>query len=347
MFTLLKDIILSNFIRLKTPYKLTFSLTNQCNARCITCKIWKKETEGELKFNELDIFFKKNNYFSWIDLTGGEIFLRDDILEVIKMIVRRCKNLYLLHFPTNGLLPSRIKKNVKKIRTLFSKKLIVTVSVDGPPDLHNYLKGRDDAWKKSIKTFFLLKEIEGIEVYMGMTISNDNYCLINRTLEKVKEVSPKITFDDLHINIFHKSAHFYNNSNLENIEKNKVNHSIKKFITDKGVKLNPISLLEYLYLKNIENYFSADVIPLKCKALSSSVFISADGGVFPCSIYSRKISDLRKIDYDLRKIWNSEKVLDLYKSIRRNECSGCWTPCEAYQSILGNFIKIFNRVREK
>ena len=97
-YLLLKKIFLSNFLRLRFPYKLTFTLTYKCNLECKTCFIWKKKHQEELTLNEIDRFFKKSNSFSWIDLTGGEIFLREDLLDILEIIFKHCRNLCILHF---------------------------------------------------------------------------------------------------------------------------------------------------------------------------------------------------------------------------------------------------------
>ena len=48
------------------------------------CSIWKQKPGKELTFDEITEFAKKNNYFRWIGLTGGEPFLRSDIVEIVR-----------------------------------------------------------------------------------------------------------------------------------------------------------------------------------------------------------------------------------------------------------------------
>ena len=59
-------------------------------------------------------------------------------------------------------------------------------------------------------------------------------------------------------------------------------------------------------------------------------------------MYDAKIASLRDHDYDLRAIWNLPRTLELQKEIWDYKCPQCWTPCEAYQSILGNLVGIQN-----
>jgi len=341
MLNLAKKVLVSNFKRLERPYKLTLAATGRCNARCITCHAWKRPARNELGLHELESFFKKNSYFSWIDLTGGEIFLREDLFDIVNLISLNCRNLQFFHFPTNGFLTHRIIKDVQRLKSLNLKRVVITVSIDGPPKTHNFLKGVDDAWNRSAETFLSLKKIKGIEVYLGMTLSRHNFNQINQTLSELKKVYPTINHRDLHINIAHSSKHFYFTDKDEMPDSDKLNRELEKFVKSKGFSLKPILLMEYIYLKKVKEYLENERMPFKCKALSASVFIGPEGDIYPCTIYSRKISNLREIDYDLTKIWQNRRSLEACKDIREEKCPGCWTPCEAYQSILGNILNFY------
>ena len=66
----------NNFTTLEHPYKLTFSISYWCQSRCLTCNIWQIKPKGELELNEIQEFARKNNFLKWIEITGGEPFLR-------------------------------------------------------------------------------------------------------------------------------------------------------------------------------------------------------------------------------------------------------------------------------
>ena len=72
---------------------------------------------------------------------------------------------------------------------------------------------------------------------------------------------------------------------------------------------------------------------------SASCFVDSWGNVFPCTIYDRKVGSLRDVDYDLGRIWRAPETVGLQQEIWDYHCPQCWTPCEAYQSILGNVLR--------
>jgi radical SAM protein with 4Fe4S-binding SPASM domain len=71
-------------------------------------------------------------------------------------------------------------------------------------------------------------------------------------------------------------------------------------------------------------------------ALSSSIFIDPFWTVYPCSMFDEPIGNLRENGFDLGEIWNSKKSLEVLREIEEERCPHCWTPCEAYQTVLGN-----------
>lgn len=335
-----KKILLSAKEKLNHPYKLTFAITNKCNLRCKTCHIWKKKPVDELSTEEIDKFFKINNFFNWIDLTGGEIFLRKDLLDITKSIRNNIKNLVLLHYPTNGFLTGRIVEITEKISSLDFNNLVLTVSLDGKKDIHNEIKGNKNSFDNAIETYTELKKNKHIKVYLGCTLSPFNINHSENFIEELKDYIPNLKYSDIHLNIYHYSENLYSNKPLY-VDKKKITNLIDDFVKKKGFKLfNPISLLEYTYMKNIKNYLSNNRSPFKCKSGKISCFVEPTGNVYPCTGYNVILGNLRENDLDLSKILSNEKSILLYKKIRNGKCPHCWTPCEAYQNIFSNlFIK--------
>jgi MoaA/NifB/PqqE/SkfB family radical SAM enzyme len=340
-FMLAKNVIASNFRRLNFPYKLTFVATYKCQSRCVYCSIWKKKPVGELRLDEIQSFFKKSNKFSWIDLTGGEVTLRDDFVDITNTIITNCKNLYFLHTPTNGLAPALIERKMRQVMELKPNKFLVTVSLDGPRELNDKLRGVGGDFDKVVDTVKRLKQIndKNFKVVIGFTLSASNKGTFQQMIGEVKEEIPEMRPDDFHMNIIHTSGHYY-----ENIDANTLNthlrEDVKKYRKSRKNKLTPIGFLENQYLRLSDKYLQTGKTPITCQALAGSVFIDSFGYIYPCTIYSKKLANIKDIGYDLETYWNTRTVKDLRKDIEKGNCPHCWTPCEAYQSILGKLHKI-------
>jgi Fe-coproporphyrin III synthase len=339
--SLARRIVVSNFRRLSFPYKLTYAVTNRCNYRCATCNIWQKDPSGELTTAEIRNFFSKSNDFSWIDLTGGEIFLRQDLLEIAETILTNCRTLLLLHFPTNGNMTERIVRTVSEIVTFRPEKLIITVSMDGDEVVNDRLRGVPGGWRKQIETFRRLHAMAGLKVVLGMTLSADNAGEFSRAFEAAKKECDWLSYDDFHVNIAHSSPHFYGNAecDLYRGDEAKVIETVNEYLNHRRFPLHPVAYLEHEYLKRVEKYLKTHKTPIACHALRASCFMNPEGVVFPCSIYDRPLGNIREFDYDLRAIWNAESTRTVQREIWQFDCPHCWTPCEAYQSILGKVLR--------
>ena len=339
------QILRANYRRLGSPMKLNWAVTYWCQYKCKTCNIWKLKPQNELTTEEILDFVRCNPNFSWLDLTGGEIFLRQDIAEILEAIARNWQRLVLLHFPTNGYLTERILKTAARIAKLFSFSLIVTVSLDGPEQLNDEIRGIKGGYRRQMETFKALRKIRGIKAVLGMTISRFNLGQSEATLQACLRECPDLDVKDFHVNAAQLSGHYYGNSNISNIlaPGKEVAGEIRSLTKRRGVDIAPSSLLEKTYLRRLERFLETGYTPMRCHSLRSSCFIDPWGQVFPCITYSRKLGSLRDTHMKLEPIWISKEARTLQQDIWDFKCPQCWTACEAYHSVLGNLLRPSNR----
>jgi MoaA/NifB/PqqE/SkfB family radical SAM enzyme len=333
-----RNILLSNFGRLSFPYKLTFSLTYWCNYRCKTCNIWHRKPKDELTLEEIQTFFERSNRFNWIDFTGGEVWLRKDFPEICESALEHCKNLVLLHFPTNGFQTDRIVEGTERILRGKPKKLVVTVSTDGDEAVNDEVRGIEGGWRHQIETYKALHAIPGVDVVLGMTLSRHNADQYDNAFAAAKAECPWLTPRDFHMNVAHESGHYYGNDDL-NVRDDATEtmiEQVNQYRDHRGFSFSPTNWLERRYLKRVERYLRQSKTPVRCHALRSSCFIDPWGQLYPCGMYDAKLGSLRDHEYRLEALWNRQETRDMQERIWNYDCPQCWTPCEAYQSLLGN-----------
>jgi len=339
----LKKILTTN-LGFFDPYELNFAITYKCNSRCTICKIWKERSKNELSLNEIKKIARKIDFIHWIRLTGGEPFLRKDYVQIVKTLKKNLPNLFILTTPTNGLLPNLIHKKVEEVLKFFDKRYVITVSLDGPPKIHDKIRGVKGSWKKAIETYKKLKVLEkenkNFKVFFGYTISPDNVGLFKKTVEEVKKIIPSITADDFHINLFQTSGVYYKNLG-QKTSKKYVKQAKKEIgiILKMREKKDLISSIENKYLELGKEYLKTGKTPIKCNVFNLSSFVDPFGNVYPCTIFDRKLGNLRENNYDLKKILVSEKAKKVIEEIIKENCPHCWTPCEAHQMIVSNWFK--------
>src|SRR5262245_56927643 len=205
------------------PLKLNLCLTYWCQYRCKTCNIWQRKPADELTTDEIVALVRENPDINWVDLTGGEIFLRRDIDDVFDAIVTGWSRLAILHFPTNGFQTDRIVKSVERIAAHSHGNgrgpahTIVTVSVDGDEALNDEIRGIKGGFRRQMETLRALRRIPGIATAIGMTLSTHNLGQFERTLAACARECPGLTVDDVHLNVAQRSSHYYGNADIDGL----------------------------------------------------------------------------------------------------------------------------------
>jgi MoaA/NifB/PqqE/SkfB family radical SAM enzyme len=338
---LASDIVRANLGEGRLPYKVTLVATYHCNFRCEMCSIWKKPSASEMTVAEVESFFARWSQFSWVHLTGGEVFMRRDIDDLATAIVERDRSLYLLNFPTTGWFGDRTIALVERILRLGVGRLMVTISIDGPKELHDRMRGLAGSWERAIETFRRLRGIRNrnFQVVVGMTLFAKNASFVNDTIAAVRSAVPGFDRTDLHLNIGHESPHYFANSGyLDGGKANPIVVAIEDHRAETGPAWHPVRFLENRYQAFVADYYRRSRSPLPCTALASSCFIDPYWQLFPCSIWDRSLANLRDENFELEQIWTRSRTRDTRREVIGQQCPHCWTPCEAYPTILGNLV---------
>jgi len=344
LLTLTKNVAAINFGEIALPFRITYIVTSRCQLKCSMCSIWKKPLADELRLDEIERFFSQAHQFSWVNLSGGEIFLRNDLLAIIRTIAAHCKNLYLLDFPTNGFATATIAEKIQEIIAIKTiPKIFVTVSIDGPQETHDTIRGVPGSWEKAVATFEGLRKLRNsrFQVFFGFTLQPANMKLFDATFDTINKKIGGLHHNDFHINVVQHSSHYYCNDKVLKQEEDQALWQALHRIMQlrKTSLLNPVAFLEQRYQRLAQRYLATHRSPLSCQALCSSCFMDPCGTVYPCSIYNQSIGNIRDFDYNLGKLWKAECRIRIRKEIKQGICPHCWTPCEAYQTILGNLFK--------
>jgi radical SAM protein with 4Fe4S-binding SPASM domain len=336
-----RRVALANVARPDRPLKVNLALTYWCQYRCKTCNIWQQRPANELTTDEVLAFVARNPGISWLDVTGGEIFLRRDIAEILEAITSSWSSLVLLHFPTNGFLTDRIVPVAERLARLRGPRIIVTVSVDGDESLNDDLRGMPGGFRRQMETFRALRRIRGIRAVIGMTLSSHNVGRFDETFRACARECPDLGIGEFHLNVAQLSGHYYRNSETPGVvpERDAAIRDLRLYRTRKGTPLTLPEWLEATYLRHLESFLRTGDAPMRCHALRSSLFVDPWGTVFPCISYTRPLGSLRDTGMRLAPLWSAAATREVQAEIWEGSCPTCWTACEAYQSILGNLVR--------
>lgn len=299
-----------------------------------------------MSLSEIERFFQSANHFSWIDLTGGEALLRPDIIPLVEIVLRHSPRLYHLHLPTNAVSATLTIQRIQEILALGPPKLTITLSLDGPPALHDKIRGVEGNWQSvmAVYRYFMHQSDPRLQLFFGFTLSDYNLGGFSATVRAVQELFPDVDVRQWHMNLAHHSEHYYGNG--ATLLQTMANRDawiaeITAFRERKQGFFDPVAFLEGRYLTHAVHYIRTGQTPMPCKALLASLFMEADGNCFPCSIWNRPLGNIRDFDYNLHRLLAAESVSMARQEIKAKQCAHCWTPCDAYPTILGQLFSPF------
>jgi MoaA/NifB/PqqE/SkfB family radical SAM enzyme len=173
------------------PRAMHYLATHRCNARCVMCGIWKEDggRDQELSPEALatvlgDRLFRSMEY---VGISGGEPFVRDDLPELCRVVLRACPKVKRLSLTTNGLLTRRMAEAVPEIAAdvrAAGALLDVSVSAHGMGATLDGIYGVDDAFGKTERTIALLEELRDA----GLLSCSMNCVLLADNLSSVREL---------------------------------------------------------------------------------------------------------------------------------------------------------------
>lgn len=348
---IIKSILLAKIK--KQPYKLNFAITSACNSRCKTCNVWQefsnnpRKIKNDLTLLEIEKIFRNlPKSIAWLALSGGEPFLRKDLTEICQAAVKNIPNLGLISIPSNGLATDQIVKEIKKILSLPLKNLFLNFSIDGPEKIHDKIRGLEGAFKTTwityLKILGLSKTNPKLHVNIETTVSKYNLNYLAKFFPKLTNDGHKITVTIAHTGYLYKNY-------IKADDFTKLNHDSEKLkgiikIVKKNLSFaSPLDLIQRFYLDNILKYYqNPKKQPLPCIALKSSLAMDARGNITPCFMWGKILGNIRDFDYNLRDFLKNNHfgIEKVWNEIRSENCPNCWTPCEAYQSIINSFLII-------
>jgi len=340
------------------PVNYTFSITNVCQSRCKTCFIWKLYLERpELRLKELSmsewtqIFESLGKSLFWVTISGGEPYLRRDLVEICKTICEINKP-RIINIPTNGLLSERIEIWTSKILEACAAngtELVVNLSLDGIESFHDEIRGVEGNWDASMKTLLALKELKErhrcLTVGIHTVISKYNFGTLPNIVEWLLD---KLEPDHYIMEIAEERDELFNKDSDITPNSKELRSSLLKAarfleLRSKGIRgLSKISLAFRLrYYELLPKILESTKQLVPCMALFASCHISPYGDLWPCCIlgYESTVGNLADYNYSFVKLWRSARADNIRKRIRRGICS-CPLASASYTNLLLSPIEL-------
>jgi MoaA/NifB/PqqE/SkfB family radical SAM enzyme len=258
----------------------------------------------------------------WVNLTGGEPFLRSDITNVVEELLKLPK-LEGIAIPTNGFLTDLTVKHVKEMLKVIpeDKFLSITVSIDGYEKTHDKIRGVSGAYRKALKTLEKLKEIKNPNFNVGVqpTISKANIGEIEKFYKFMKKNTESVGFA-----VALTSEGYYDNKDSDVALNEDDKKRIAKFFR-KIIKNDP----QYgFYYSKLIDMFEGDDRGFGCMAGYTTVYMDPKGMMSPCPVLS-SLNEYHFGSASEPDSWKSSKARRIRKSLKTEEiCRSCTMMCD-------------------
>ena len=322
----------------RLPLGAVYEATMRCNLHCEFCYVGdllniEGEWRQELTLEGLTRAFPDQAGFQ-ISLTGGEIFMRKDIMSVLDLF---CQKGYACgYLTTNGTIitPDRAEALADLAAAGFLKH--ISVSIDGPGELHDAARGLKGTFERTCTGLRRLQEAARrkrapLRVSINTTVAHESL----DALDQMVEVAEQLGVDAIGLNHLMYSTPEEVAETVRLIGASDAS-SIATFVTadpglDVGVVRRKVAALEEkcrqknvlfdfrpkVHPQLIDNYYTPGAkLEGRCLYPFLHARVSFSGKVYFCPFIRVEVGDLTRSS--LEEIWNNDTYVAMRRALVEN-----------------------------
>lgn len=307
-------------------------VTTACNFRCEHCFVDFESEKRDLKLSHFQKLGSQTPPLMWLDIGGGEPFLRKDLAEIVLSFDSQ-----IVHIPTNGSLIPQMLEQIRRIREHSNREIIIGLSLDGMEKQHNLIRKENDSWNQVWDAYAALRQMGGVSIKVCTVINNKNMADIIPLMEEVQRRGV-----DFHSVILLRGATLDPSITLPSVDElKKLAPSMFEILSryDYGRSVLSAHLLQnfhrFLWNTSIATLEQkTQVIP--CLAGQTQLVVWGDGKVSACEMLP-PVADIK--ENDLPDILASDAWQQQVQFIKDKKCH-CTHNCAMLDSIFYNPVNL-------
>ena len=292
------------------PTDASLILTYRCPMRCKMCNIWQYPTRKEEELKAADL--KSLPRLKFINLTGGEPFIREDLPEIVEECFRHTDRIVI---STSGWFEDRVIALAKRFPNIG-----IRISIEGLSQKNDELRGHAGGFDKGLRTLLTLKQMGLKDIGFGCTVSNNN----SADMLSLYQLSLSLGLE-FATAAFHNSYYFHKDDNSIT-NKERVTDDFRQLIDWQLRERSPKSWFRAWFNMGLINYIEGGRRMLPCEAGSANFFIDPWGEVYPCNgleekFWKESMGNIHEADF--MTIWQSERAEAVRAKVRTCP-KNCW-----------------------
>lgn len=296
-------------------------ITYRCNARCHMCNTWKNPSK-EVDEISPSLMEKLPSSLKFVNITGGEPFLREDLDEFVSILTRKSKRVVI---STNGFYTDRIMMLARKYHDIGFR-----ISLEGLPERNDELRGIANCFDHGLRTLLQLKDLGIKDIGFGITASDKNARDIIDLFRLARSL--KVEFATA---IVHNSYYFHKNDNEIKRQKELIdefNRLIAEFFRSRRIK----NWFRAYFNYGIINYIEGKKRLLPCNVGQDLFYLDPFGEVHPCNGMDDSMGNLKEKDWD--SIWLGQKAQQIREKVKNCD-KNCWMIGSAAPAMKKDILK--------
>lgn len=311
------------------PEALSIEVTRRCIAKCIMCNIWRMPATAPeltaddwLKLLESPVLSNLKE----LDITGGEPFLRDDIVELLLGIGRlkaTClKQLCSIAVTTNGFLTEKILNTVYAVIAPLEQagvSLVFACGFDAVGAIHDRIRNFEGGWERLNATLQNLQQLRekhpSLVLGIKTTVTRYNIDELDTVCSYADEnrlftiISPYIITANRYDNIDKEDSLAFSIDDL---------HKLKKFYSSSRFRWS-------YYRDELLRYFDSGRMGKPCSAGFNYFFIRGTGELYSCPIIDTLLGNVKEAPLE-KLIYSAEAARFRKNILKFPECPICTEP---------------------
>jgi MoaA/NifB/PqqE/SkfB family radical SAM enzyme len=297
------------------PTDAIIALTYRCDARCEMCNIWQLKPQEYLS---IDDYGKVPESLRDINISGGEAFMRKDMVDIVKVVYQKCHRPRIV-ISTNGFRTAQIIAAMEELRKTIPN-IGIGVSLDGIGETHNRIRGVAHAWENASATLQQLKERGFTNVRIGFTAMNENVHEMRAVYDYAGEMGFQFTTA-----VAQNSEIYFSTQVNQNVADDRLYDALGYVMKHELMSYHPKRWLRAYFESGTLVFNQEKRRILACRAAIDFFYLAPEGVVYPCLTIPSPMGDLKGRSFE--SVWGSEQA----EAVRREVagCEQCWMICTA------------------
>lgn len=292
------------------PFNATIELTSSCNIFCKYCFIDRKVRELETSKVKIAIDRLDQAGVCTLLVTGGEPFIRKDIIEVLSYIFQ--KNFFEIYILSNGTLLTK-----KQIEFLADNARLINLFrisfFSHIPEIHDQFVGVPGSFDKALHT---ARSLLSLGVRTAILVN-----AISQNIESIE--SSRKYFHSLGFKVQVGKSKLLSTPSIKECFSETVS---EEFYTTyyNGMGKETMSDLKCQLEEHFKHNRGSQCL---CEGLFGLISIRSDGSITPCLTFRNlSLGNIVTDQRSLREIYTSSEIYQMLKKIKRSDiekCKGC------------------------